>query len=50
MPAMVKTLLETGYLPDYEKNGKPTNVMLKASVMFGLILFFIFFLNMLLKA
>ena len=47
---MSKTLIETGYTPDYQKNGKPPNVMMKATIMFAIILFLIFFLNMQLKA
>ena len=41
---MCKTLIETGYTPDYEKNGKPPNVMLKATIMFASIIFLIFFI------
>ena len=47
---MAKTLIQTGYIPNYEKDGKPANVMLKATIFFGILICTIFLFNGLLKA
>ena len=47
---MAKTLIQTGYIPDYEKDGKPSNPMLKLTLFFGFLICAIFLMNMLLKA
>ena len=42
---MAKSLIETEYIPDYEKNGKPQNVYRKAAIMFVMIIGLNLFLN-----
>ena len=42
---MAKSLIETEYIPDYEKKGKPQNVYRKGAIMFVMIIRLIVFLN-----